>query len=110
MATALVSLLTDTSRPSADRHDGRNNAQRQCAAGWRHEGEIPGCQTGGGKGHILPADNRMNVEEDLTPEQLEGVKVHFVSTIEEALELALPASRQQERQDAETRERVLSNV
>ena len=59
---------------------------------------------------MFPADNRMNVEEDLTPEQLDGVNVHFVSTIEEVLEIALPASRQEERQDAETRERVLSNV
>jgi hypothetical protein len=38
------------------------------------------------------------------------VNVHFVSTIEEVLEIALPGSRQEERQDAETRERVLSNA
>ena len=27
---------------------------------------------------ILPAENKMNVEEDLTPEQLENVQVHYV--------------------------------
>jgi ATP-dependent Lon protease len=59
---------------------------------------------------IFPAENRMNVDEDLTPEQLDGVNVHYVSTIEEVLEIALPTSRQEERQDAETRERVLSNA
>jgi ATP-dependent Lon protease len=52
----------------------------------------------------------MNVEEDLTPEQIEGVNLHYVTTIEEVLDIALPTSRQQERQDAETRERVLTNV
>jgi ATP-dependent Lon protease len=59
---------------------------------------------------IFPAENRMNVEEDLTPEQLEGVNLHYVSTIEEVLDIALPASKQQERQDKKTRERVLTNV
>jgi ATP-dependent Lon protease len=52
----------------------------------------------------------MNVEEDLTPEQLEGVIVHYLSTIEEVLEIALPASKQQERQDKKTREKVLTSV
>ena len=39
---------------------------------------------------ILPADNRMNVEEDLTPEQLENLTVHYVKTIDEALRFSLP--------------------
>ncbi len=34
---------------------------------------------------ILPAENKMNVEEDLTPEQLENFTVHYVKTIDEAL-------------------------
>jgi hypothetical protein len=32
----------------------------------------------------------MNVEEDLTPEQLENLTVHYVKTIEEALRVSLP--------------------
>jgi len=52
----------------------------------------------------------MNVDEDLTPEQLEGVTIHYVTTIEEVLEIALPGSQQQARQDEEVRERVLTNV
>src|ERR1700734_1307603 len=40
---------------------------------------------------ILPADNKMNVDEDLTKEQLENLKVHYVKTIEEALRVSLPA-------------------
>ncbi len=58
---------------------------------------------------ILPADNKTNVEEDLTPEQLLGLTTHYVKTIDEVLEFALPASPRQELQDAEEREKVLSN-
>jgi ATP-dependent Lon protease len=57
---------------------------------------------------ILPADNKTNVEEDLTPEQLQGLTTHYVKTIDEVLEFALPASPQEELQDAEEREKVLS--
>ena len=57
---------------------------------------------------ILPAENKTNVEEDLTPEQLQGLTTHYVKTIDEVLEFALPASPRQERQDAEDREKVLS--
>ncbi|MGA6982600.1 MAG: endopeptidase La [Candidatus Sulfotelmatobacter sp.] len=39
---------------------------------------------------ILPAENKMNVEEDLTKEQLDNLKVHYVKTIEEALRVSLP--------------------
>ena len=39
---------------------------------------------------ILPAENRMNVEEDLTPEQLDNFTVHYVKTIDEALRFSLP--------------------
>ncbi|HWO40138.1 MAG TPA: endopeptidase La, partial [Candidatus Acidoferrum sp.] len=40
---------------------------------------------------ILPAENKMNVEEDLTKEQLENFTVHYVKTIDEALRVSLPA-------------------
>ena len=57
---------------------------------------------------ILPAENKTNVEEDLTPEQLENVEIHYVKLISEVLELALPSSPREEKQDAEEREKVLS--
>jgi len=57
---------------------------------------------------ILPADNKTNVEEDLTPEQLIGLTTHYVKTIDEVLEFALPSSPREELQDAEEREKVLS--
>jgi ATP-dependent Lon protease len=58
---------------------------------------------------ILPAENKTNVEEDLTPEQLTGLTPHYVKTIDEVLEFALPTSPREELQDAEEREKVLSN-
>jgi ATP-dependent Lon protease len=58
---------------------------------------------------ILPADNKTNVEEDLTPEQLVGLTPHYVKTIDEVLEFALPKSPLQQLEDAEEREKVLSN-
>jgi ATP-dependent Lon protease len=38
---------------------------------------------------LLPADNEPNVTEDLKPEMLEGVEMHYVKTIQEAVDLAL---------------------
>jgi len=39
---------------------------------------------------ILPAENRQDVEEDLTPGLMEGVTVHYASRIEDVLAMALP--------------------
>ena len=57
---------------------------------------------------ILPAENKTNVEEDLTPEQLENISLHYVKAIGEVLDLALPATPRQEREDERERERVLT--
>jgi len=38
---------------------------------------------------LLPSDNEPNVQEDLTPEMLENVELHYVKTIQEVLDLAL---------------------
>jgi ATP-dependent Lon protease len=39
---------------------------------------------------ILPAENRQDVEEDLTPEMMVGVEVHYANRIEDVLAVALP--------------------
>ena len=59
---------------------------------------------------ILPGENRQNVEEDLTQEQLQGLTMHYVKTIEELLEIALPTSHAEVRHDEEIREQVLQTV
>jgi ATP-dependent Lon protease len=57
---------------------------------------------------ILPAENKTNVVEDLTPEQLENVEIHYVKTIAEVLGIALPSTATEEKQAEEEREKVLS--
>jgi ATP-dependent Lon protease len=59
---------------------------------------------------ILPAENKTNVEEDLTPEQLLGLTPHYVKTVDEVLAIALPSTPREQRQDAEEREKVLHEV
>jgi ATP-dependent Lon protease len=39
---------------------------------------------------ILPAQNERNVREDIQPELINEIKIHYVKTIEEALNLAFP--------------------
>jgi ATP-dependent Lon protease len=64
----------------------------------------------GVKDCIFPAENKTNIEEDLTPEQLSGVNIHYVSLLEEVLAIALPSNKAQERQDAANREAVLAGT
>ncbi len=51
MATVLASLLTDTPVRPLDGDDGRDYAERQRAAGGRHQGEVSGCAEGWGGNH-----------------------------------------------------------
>ena len=57
---------------------------------------------------ILPAENKTNVDEDLTTEQLENITLHYVKAIGEVLDIALPHSQKEAREDARERERVLT--
>jgi ATP-dependent Lon protease len=110
MATALVSLLTDRPvRPLTGMTGEITLSGNVLPIGGVKE-KFLAAKRAGVKDVLFPADNRMNVGEDLTPEQLDGVSLRFVSTIEEVLEIALPTSKQEERQDEEVRERVLTNV
>jgi len=110
MATALVSLLTDRPvRPLTGMTGEITLSGNVLPIGGVKE-KFLAAKRAGVRDVIFPADNRMNVEEDLTPEQLEGVNIHYVTTIEEVLDIALPGSKQQARQDEEVRERVLTNV
>jgi ATP-dependent Lon protease len=110
MATALVSLLRDRPvRPLTGMTGEITLSGNVLPIGGVKE-KFLAAKRAGVRDVLFPAENRMNVEEDLTPEQLEGVAIHYVSTIEEVLEIALPGSEQQERQDEETRERVLTSA
>ncbi|HEX2329606.1 MAG TPA: endopeptidase La [Candidatus Angelobacter sp.] len=110
MVTALVSLLTDRPVHPLTGMTGEITLSGNVLPIGGVKEKFLAAKRAGVKDIIFPAENRMNVEEDLTPEQLEGVSVHFVSTIEEVLAIALPHTKQEERQDAETREKVLTSV
>jgi ATP-dependent Lon protease len=110
MATALVSLLLDRPvRPLTGMTGEITLSGNVLPIGGVKE-KFLAAKRAGVRDVLFPAENRMNVDEDLTPEQLEGVNIHYVSLIDEVLEIALPTSKQEERQDTETREKVLTNV
>jgi ATP-dependent Lon protease len=44
------------------------------------------------------------------PEQIAGVSIHYASRIEDVLEIALPKSRTEEKQDEQVREEVLQHA
>src|SRR5437868_12035026 len=108
MATTLVSLLTDRRvRPCLALTGERTTSGNVLPIGGVKE-KVLAAKRAGVRDVILPADNKTNVEEDLTPEQLENLSVHYVKNIEEVLEIALPSTPGEEKQDAEEREKVLS--
>ncbi|HXY79346.1 MAG TPA: S16 family serine protease, partial [Candidatus Bathyarchaeia archaeon] len=51
--------------------------------------KVLGAKRAGIREVILPSENEPNVQEDLQPEMLEGIQIHFVRRVEEALEIAL---------------------
>ncbi len=56
---------------------------------------------------LLPAENRQNVEEDLKPEQLQGIELRYVRTMEDVLRLALPQSPDEQAVDQKQRDEIL---
>ena len=57
---------------------------------------------------ILPADNKMNVDEDITPEQLHGLTLHYVKIMDEVLEIALPGALREGKKIVEDPDKVLA--
>jgi len=107
MATALVSLLTERRvRPYTAMTGEITLSGNVLPVGGIKE-KVLAARRAGVRDVILPAENETNVHEDLTPEQLEGVNVHFVKQIEEVLAIALPATQAEEKKDDKAREEVL---
>src|SRR5947209_15323827 len=110
MATTLVSLLTDKSvRPYTAMTGEITLSGNVLPVGGIKE-KVLAAKRAGVHDVILPAENRQNVEEDLDKNQLSGVTVHYVNSIDEALAIALPSSPAEEKQDAAERERVLTTA
>ncbi|MBZ5512710.1 MAG: endopeptidase La [Acidobacteriia bacterium] len=110
MATALVSLLTDRPGRPLTAMTGEITLSGNVLPIGGIKEKFLAAKRAGVQTVIIPADNKTNVEEDLTPEQLQNVDVRYVSTIDQVLEVALPASKAEEKQDAVTRAEVLSGA
>ncbi len=91
MATALVSLLTKQRITPLIAMTGEITLSGNVLPVGGIKEKVLAAKRAGVRDVILPAENKMNVEEDLTPEQLENLTVHYVKTIDEALQVSLPA-------------------
>ncbi len=91
MATTLVSLLTKRRITPLLAMTGEITLSGNVLPVGGIKEKVLAAKRAGVRDVILPAENRMNVEEDLSPEQLENLTVHYVKTIDEALKVSLPA-------------------
>ena len=89
MVTALVSLLTGRPvRPRLAMTGEISLTGIVLPVGGIKE-KVLGAKRAGIREVILPSENEPNVKEDLPPQMLEGVQVHYVRNVEQALEIAL---------------------
>jgi ATP-dependent Lon protease len=110
IVTALVSLLTDKKvRPQMAMTGEITLSGNVLPIGGIKE-KFLAAKRAGVKDIIIPADNKQNVDEDVLPEQMEGITVHYVASIEEVLDIALPQTSAEARADAEAREHVLAEA
>ncbi len=90
MATVLASLLTDTPVRPLTAMTGEITLSGNVLPVGGIKEKFLAARRAGVEIIILPAENRQNVEEDLTPEMMEGVTVYYASHIEDVLAVALP--------------------
>jgi ATP-dependent Lon protease len=90
MATVLASLLTDTPVRPLTAMTGEITLSGNVLPVGGIKEKFLAARRAGVETIILPADNRQDVEEDLTPELMAGVTVHYASRIEDVLAVALP--------------------
>ncbi len=90
MATALVSLLTGRRIQPLIAMTGEITLSGNVLPVGGIKEKVLAAKRAGVTDVILPAENKTNVDEDLTSEQLANLTVHYVKTIEEALRVSLP--------------------
>jgi ATP-dependent Lon protease len=110
MATTLVSLLTDRPVHPLTAMTGEITLSGNVLPVGGIKEKFLAAKRAGVKTIILPAENRLNVEEDLTPDQIAEVDIHYASRIEDVLAVALPRSSAEERHDEQVREEVLQHT
>jgi len=107
MATALVSLLTDTPVHPLTAMTGEITLSGNVLPVGGIKEKFLAAKRAGVRDVILPLECKTQVEEDLTPDQIEGVKIHYATQIEQVLAIALPKTVQEEAEDEAVREEVL---
>jgi ATP-dependent Lon protease len=90
MATVLASLLSDTAVKPLTAMTGEITISGNVLPVGGIKEKFLAAKRAGVTTVILPEDNRQDVEEDLTPELMEGVTVHYAQHVEDVLEVALP--------------------
>jgi ATP-dependent Lon protease len=90
MATVLASLLTDTAVKPLTAMTGEITISGNVLPVGGIKEKFLAAKRAGVTTVILPEDNRQDVEEDLTPELMEGVTVHYAQHVEDVLQVALP--------------------
>jgi ATP-dependent Lon protease len=90
MATVLVSLLTDTPVRPLTAMTGEITLSGNVLPVGGIKEKFLAARRAGVKTIILPAENRQNVEEDLTEDMVKGVEIHYAGQIEDVLAVALP--------------------
>ncbi len=95
MATVLASLLTDTPVNKLTAMTGEITLSGNVLPVGGIKEKFLAARRAGVTTVILPADNKQDVEEDLTADMMEGVAVHYARTIEDVLAVALPQFKSQ---------------
>ncbi len=92
LVTVLISLMTDTPVRPLTAMTGEITLSGHVLPVGGIKEKFLAAKRAGVKDVILPEENRQNVEEDLLPEQVAGVNIHYVNRIEEALAITMPES------------------
>jgi ATP-dependent Lon protease len=107
MATALVSLLTNTPVHPLTAMTGEITLSGNVLPVGGIKEKFLAAKRVGVRDVILPIDCKQQVEEDLTPDQIEGVTLHYASRIEDVLAVALPKTPREIVRDEIVREEVI---
>ncbi|MDR3735118.1 MAG: endopeptidase La [Acidobacteriaceae bacterium] len=107
MATALVSLLTDTPVHPLLAMTGEITLSGNVLPVGGIKEKFLAAKRAGVRDVILPTDCKQQVDEDLTPDQIAGVTIHYASNIEDVLAIALPKSVRESVSDEAVREKLI---
>jgi len=107
MTTALVSLLTDKRVRPLLAMTGEITLSGDVLPVGGIKEKFLAAKRAGVRDVIMPADCKQQVDEDLTPEQTEGVTIHYARRIEDVIAVAFPKDAIEAIDDEVLREEVI---